>query len=61
MRSRVAPIWAYTTAFNLTCTFIMIKPLRPEEIKHQMNKRIYMGKKREEMSTVLQSMRKHAK
>ena len=34
MRSRVAPIWAYTTAFNLVCTFIMIKPLRPEEIKH---------------------------
>ena len=44
MRSRVAPIWAYPTAFNLVCTFIMIKPLRPEEIKHQMNKRIYMGK-----------------
>ena len=34
MRTRIAPIWAYTTVFNLVCTFIMIKPLRPEEIKH---------------------------
>ena len=32
MRSRLLPVWMYTTGFNLAMTFIMVKPLRSEEI-----------------------------
>ena len=44
MRTRIMPIWAYTTAFNAAVAFIMIKPLRSEEISCQIAKRIEMGK-----------------
>ena len=40
MRSRLLPCWIYSTGFNLAITFIMLKPLRPEEISAQVKKRI---------------------
>ena len=44
MRTRLLPIWMYATGFNLVMTFIMLKPLRPEEISGQVQKRLTMGK-----------------
>ena len=44
MRKRLFPIWAYATGINLVLCFIMLKPLRSEEIKAQVAKRITMGK-----------------
>ena len=44
MRTRVMPIWLYATGFNAAMAFIMLKPLRPEEINAQVKKRISMGK-----------------
>ena len=44
MRTRIMPIWAYTTAFNLAMAFIMLKPLRSEEISAQVTKRLNLGK-----------------
>ena len=44
MQKRLFPIWLYATGFNAVCSFIMLKPLRPEEIKHQLRKRISMGR-----------------
>ena len=44
MRSRLLPCWIYSTGFNLAITFIMLKPLRPEEISAQVKKRISMGR-----------------
>jgi len=44
MRRRLLPIWLYTTAFNVTVGGMLLKPLRPEEIRVQMKKRWMMGK-----------------
>ena len=44
MRTKLMPIWAYTTGINAFMAFIMIKPLRSEEISAQVAKRISMGK-----------------
>ena len=44
MRARVLPIWGYVFAFNAAIAFIMLKPLRPEEIRSQWHKRQVMGK-----------------
>merc|ERR1712032_521844 len=40
MRSRLLPVWMYATGFNLVCTFIMLKPLRPEEISAQCKREL---------------------
>ena len=44
MRSRLLPVWGYTMAFNAAVLFILLKPLRPEEIRTQVDKRLIMGK-----------------
>ena len=44
MRARLMPVWGYTMAFNAAVLFILLKPLRPEEIRTQVDKRINMGK-----------------
>ena len=44
MRSRVMPVLGYTAALNVVVLFILLKPLRPEEIRAQLNKRQVMGK-----------------
>ena len=44
MRARLLPIWGYTLAFNTVILFILLKPLRPEEIRSQWDKRLKMGK-----------------
>ena len=44
MQKRLFPMWLYATAFNATMAFIMLKPLRPEEIKAHWNKRLSMGR-----------------
>merc|ERR1712032_56838 len=44
MRTRIMPIWLYSTAFNAAMAFIMLKPLRSEEIAAQTTKRMNMGK-----------------
>merc|ERR1712166_1429615 len=44
MRSRLFPVWGYFTAINATFGFIMCKPLRADEIKCQIGKRLIMGK-----------------
>jgi|Transcript_17528 hypothetical protein len=44
MRQRLLMPWVYSTAFNATIAFILLKPLRPEEIQMQVRKRISMGK-----------------
>ena len=44
MRTRLFPCWLYATAFNAVIAFIMLKPLRQEEIQVQMRKRMLMGK-----------------
>ena len=43
-RARIAPTWMYTIGFNCFVTFVMLKPLRPEEIRPQVAKRLAMGK-----------------
>ena len=44
MRTRLLPCWAYATAFNATIGFMLLKPLRKEEIQVQVRKRMLMGK-----------------
>ncbi len=44
MKARLLPIWGYTAAFNAVVLFILLKPLRPEEIRSQWKKRMSMGK-----------------
>ena len=44
MRQRLLPCWLYATAFNATICFMLLKPLRQDEIKRQVKKRINMGK-----------------
>ena len=44
MRKRIAPCWVYATGFNAVVGGMLIKPLRPEEIKPQLRKRWNMGK-----------------
>merc|ERR1712166_1110623 len=44
MRGRVLPIWMYTGGFVALNTFVMLKPLRPEELDVQFRKRLIMGK-----------------
>ena len=44
MRSRILPIWGYTLGFNAVILFILLKPLRQEEIRSQWDKRMKMGK-----------------
>ena len=44
MRTRLLPCWLYATGFNAVICFILLKPLRQEEIQIQMKKRINMGK-----------------
>ena len=44
MRARLMPIWMYGIAFNCLVTFILLKPLRSEEISLQTRKRFIMGK-----------------
>ena len=44
MRQRLLPIWGYTAALNAVILFILLKPLRPEEIRSQWKKRVTMGK-----------------
>ena len=44
MRARILPIWGYTAAFNAVILFILLKPLRSEEIRVQWKKRQTMGK-----------------
>jgi len=43
-RSRLAPTWLYTIGFCSFVTFVMMKPLRKEEIAVQTRKRFSMGK-----------------
>ena len=33
MRSRLVPCWLYATGFNAAVAFVMLKPLRKEEIQ----------------------------
>ena len=44
MRQRLLPVWGYTAAFNAVILFILLKPLRKEEIRVQWKKRVTMGK-----------------
>ena len=44
MRQRLMPCWLYATGINAVVAFVMLQPLRTEEIKMQVNKRIVMGK-----------------
>ena len=44
MRTRLLPCWMYATAFNGVVSFMLLKPLRKEEIQVQLRKRINMGK-----------------
>ena len=44
MRTRLLPCWLYATAFNATIGFMLLKPLRKEEIQVQVRKRMLMGK-----------------
>ena len=44
MRQRLLPCWLYATAFNAAVAFMMLKPLRKEEMQVQMKKRLSMGK-----------------
>ena len=44
MKQRLMPCWLYATALNAVVAFIMITPLRQDEIKMQVQKRIVMGK-----------------
>ena len=43
-RARIAPFWMYCLAFNSAITFILVKPLRRDEIEPQIKKRLVMGK-----------------
>mmetsp|Transcript_38413 Transcript_38413/g.27832 ORF Transcript_38413/g.27832 Transcript_38413/m.27832 type:complete len:111 (+) Transcript_38413:41-373(+) len=44
MRARIPPVWMYWAATNAVVAFIMLKPLRSEEIAAQWHKRQSMGK-----------------
>ena len=44
MRARIAPTWMYVIGFNTVISFILLKPLRPDELKTQIRKRLAMGK-----------------
>ena len=44
MRQRLLPCWLAATALNATVVFMLIKPLRKEEIEMQVRKRINLGK-----------------
>lgn len=44
MRQRLLPCWMYATAINAAVAFMMLKPLRKEEMQVQMKKRLSMGK-----------------
>ena len=44
MRTRLIYPWLYATAFNATIGFMLLKPLRKDEIQVQVRKRIIMGK-----------------
>merc|ERR1719183_109034 len=44
MRQRVMPIWGKVLGFNAAVTFVLLKPLQPEEIRVQCKKRLIMGK-----------------
>ena len=44
MRTRLLHCWLYATAFNATIGFMLLKPLRQEEMSIQLKKRMLMGK-----------------
>ena len=44
MRQRLLPCWLYATAFNAAVGFMLLKPLRKEEIEVQLRNRWNMGK-----------------
>ena len=44
MRTRLLPCWMAATALNATVVFMLLKPLRKDEISKQVKKRIAMGK-----------------
>ena len=44
MRKRLVPVWMYTIGFNAAVAFMLLKPLRKEEIEMQCKKRWNMGK-----------------
>ena len=44
MRSKLLPVWMYAIGLNAVVQFILLKPLRPEEIRVQWKKRLTMGK-----------------
>ena len=44
MRKRLLPCWVAAAGFNAVVSFMLLKPLRKEEIRVQMKKRMSMGK-----------------
>ena len=44
MRTRLLPCWGVMIGFNATVSFMLLKPLRKEEIQVQLKKRMSMGK-----------------
>ena len=44
MKTRLVPCWVAATGFNCFITFMLLKPLRKEEIEVQVRKRMLMGK-----------------
>ena len=44
MRQKLLPVWMYWGGFNAFMSFVMLKPLRSEEISVQVSKRLVMGK-----------------
>ena len=44
MRKRLLPCWGYTTAFNASVVFILLKPLTKDEMTVQLRKRMALGK-----------------
>ena len=44
MQSRLLPVWGRIIAFNSLITFILVKPLTPDERRIQIRKRLAMRK-----------------
>ena len=44
MRPRILPVWGAFAGLNAFIAFVMLKPLRAEEIRIQVKKRLTMGK-----------------
>merc|ERR1712025_1476360 len=44
MRQRLLPVWGYWLALNSVFSFLMMKPLTPDELRAQWGKRMIMGK-----------------